>query len=71
MDCTNPIREKKDIYGAINLLKKSKKADGCISICKAKKNPYFSMVEKSKKNMLKISKPLKYQITFYHLWETN
>ena len=47
-DCTNPIREKKEIYGVINLLKKNKKADGCITICKAKKKK--SLLQHGRKN---------------------
>lgn len=62
LDCTNPIRTKKDIEGVINLLKENKKADGVVTICKAKKNPYFNIVEKSKTNILKISKKIKKKV---------
>ena len=62
LDCTNPVRNKKDILETINLLKNNKKADAIISISKAKKNPYFNMVEKSKNNMLKLSKKTKNSI---------
>ncbi len=62
LDCTNPIRTKKDIVGVINLLKKNKKADGIVTICKSRKNPYFNMVEKSKNNFIKISKKIKNNI---------
>ena len=66
LDCTNPIRTKKDIIGVINLLKRNRKADGALTICKARKNPYFNMVEKSKNNMLKISKSLKNKVFSRH-----
>jgi len=59
LDCTNPIRTKKDMKAMINMLKKNKTADGIVTICKAKKNPYFNMVEQTKNKKLKISKKKK------------
>ena len=55
LDCTNPIRSKKDIANTIKLLKKNKNADAIVTIAQSKKNPYFNMLEKTKNKMLKIS----------------
>lgn len=44
LDCTAPLREVSDIKNAIDLFL-SKNVDVVFSICKAKKNPYFNMVE--------------------------
>ena len=44
LDVTSPLRNISDITQAISLFKK-KKADNLITACKAKKNPYFNMVE--------------------------
>lgn len=58
LDCTNPLRNTADISAAIDQFKKSKSngVDGIFSICKARKNPYFNLVEPDKKGALKISK---------------
>lgn len=63
LDCTNPIRFKKDIVGVIEKLKKNKKADGVVTTCKSRKNPYFNMVEKTKNQFLKISKKTHKNVT--------
>ena len=63
LDCTNPVRTKKDMLGAINFLKRNNKADGVVTVCKSKKNPYFNIVEKTKNNILKISKKLKKNVS--------
>ena len=63
LDCTNPIRSKKDIANTIKLLKKNKNADAIVTIAQSKKNPYFNMLEKTKNKMLKISKNIKKNIT--------
>ena len=62
LDCTNPIRTRKDIYGVIKMMKKNKKADAVITISKSRRNPYFNMVEKLKKGSLVISKKSKKKI---------
>ena len=50
LDVTVPSRDIKDIKGAINLIKKNKNSTNLIAITKAKKNPYFNMIEfKNKK----------------------
>ena len=57
LDCTSPVRDVDDIYKAIEQYKSSD-ADAIFSICEARKNPYFNMVEYDKKNYLKIVKSL-------------
>lgn len=60
LDCTNPLRDVSDITAAINLYKKMrlKGVDGIFSVCDARKNPYFNLVEPNKNGSLKISKKL-------------
>lgn len=50
LDVTSPLRNTSDIYRAIKLFKK-KKSNNLVTICKARKNPYFNMVEKKKNKM--------------------
>lgn len=56
LDCTSPLRNVSDIDNAINLYTSSN-VDAVFSICEAKKNPYFNMVE-YKNNILQLSKKL-------------
>lgn len=56
LDCTSPLRNVSDIDNAINLYRSSD-VDVVFSICEAKKNPYFNMVE-YKNNILQLSKKL-------------
>lgn len=59
LDCTNPLRSKKDIENALKyFLKNKNKCDAVISIAKSKKNPYFNMLEKNKNGFFKISKKI-------------
>lgn len=44
LDCTSPLRDVEDIYKAINQFKSSD-VDAIFSICEARKNPYFNMIE--------------------------
>lgn len=44
LDCTSPLREVADISRAISQFQESK-ADAVISICEARKNPYFNQLE--------------------------
>lgn len=44
LDCTSPLRDVEDISGAIAQFKKSG-ADAVFSVCEARKNPYFNMLE--------------------------
>jgi CMP-N,N'-diacetyllegionaminic acid synthase len=56
LDCTSPLRSVDDITNAINLYKNSL-VDAVFSVCEARKNPYFNMVEYNDK-YLEISKKL-------------
>lgn len=44
LDCTSPLRDVEDITKAISQFKTSK-ADAVFSVCEARKNPYFNMLE--------------------------
>jgi len=44
LDCTSPLRQVADITKAIQQFQNSD-VDGVFSICEARKNPYFNMVE--------------------------
>lgn len=60
LDCTNPLRNTKDINKMIEyFLKNIKKFDAIITISKSRKNPYFNMLEKNKKKFLVPSKKIK------------
>ena len=54
LDITSPLRNINDIKNALRKFKQEK-ASNLISVCEAKKNPYFNMIEK-KKNKIKIVK---------------
>ena len=60
LDCTCPVRNIKDINLIIKkfkMLKKNKKTfDGIFTIAKARKNPYFNLVEYGKNKFLHLSK---------------
>lgn len=45
LDCTSPLREVSDITNAI-LAYKHAKCDAVFSVCEARKNPYFNLVER-------------------------
>jgi CMP-N-acetylneuraminic acid synthetase len=60
LDCTNPLRSTSDIDLMCKKFIKNKKFyDGIYTIAKARKNPYFNVVEYKDKN-LEISKKLKF-----------
>ncbi len=44
LDCTSPLREPSDIKRAIAQFQESK-VDAVFSVCEARKNPYFNMLE--------------------------
>ena len=63
LDCTNPLRDISDITAAICQYKSNKdKLDVVFSVCEARKNPYFNLVERNKSGYLRVSKPLKKKI---------
>ena len=57
LDCTNPLREDKDITNALELFTKEK-ADLVMSCANARKNPYFNLLEYNSKGYLDVSKKL-------------
>ena len=57
LDCTSPLRQPEDITGALTLYE-SEKPDMVMSVCEARKNPYFNLVEPDETGALHVSKPL-------------
>lgn len=57
LDCTNPLRVPEDISGAL-LLFETEKPDMVMSVCEARKNPYFNLVEPDSSGALQVSKTL-------------
>lgn len=66
LDCTCPLRKIKDINLMIkkfnNYKDQKKKFDGIFTIIKAKKNPYFNLVEYNSRGFLELSKKTKVAI---------
>jgi len=60
LDCTSPLRDSADISRAIAQFRAARPrgVDAVFSVCKARKNPYFNLVEKNEQGALKVSKPL-------------
>lgn len=60
LDCTNPLRDSWDIDKAIDQFKAGRRrgVDVVFSVCKARKNPYFNIVEKNESGAMRISKSL-------------
>tara|TARA_Y100000741_G_scaffold347019_1_gene313931 strand:- start:93 stop:803 length:711 start_codon:yes stop_codon:yes gene_type:complete len=56
LDVTAPLRSILDIKKAINFIKKIKHHCNLITICPARKNPYFNMVELNKLGKIKLVK---------------
>ncbi|MDC0601534.1 SDR family oxidoreductase [Aliiglaciecola sp.] len=58
LDCTNPLRDVDDISAAISQFKEAqtRNIDAVFSVCEARKNPYFNVLEKSDDGTLKICK---------------
>lgn len=57
LDCTSPLRLPEDIEGALSLFA-AEAPDMVMSVCEARKNPYFNMVEPDATGALQVSKPL-------------
>lgn len=57
LDCTSPLRLPEDIDGALTLYQ-IEHPDMVMSVCEARKNPYFNMVELDGSGRLQVSKPL-------------
>ena len=57
LDATSPLRKMDDITRALALFC-DQKPDMVMSVCEARKNPYFNLVEPDKTGALHVSKPL-------------
>ncbi|MFN3281774.1 MAG: cytidylyltransferase domain-containing protein [Tabrizicola sp.] len=57
LDCTSPLRLPEDIDGALALYE-NEHPDMVMSVCEARKNPYFNLVEPDATGALHVSKPL-------------
>lgn len=60
LDCTSPLRDVSDISACIAMFHERKKygVDCVFSICEARKNPYFNLLEADERGALKVSKKL-------------
>jgi CMP-N,N'-diacetyllegionaminic acid synthase len=60
LDCTSPLRDVSDISACIAMFHERKKygVDCVFSICEARKNPYFNLLEEDERGALKVSKKL-------------
>jgi CMP-N-acetylneuraminic acid synthetase len=60
LDCTSPLRDSADISRAIAQFRQSRGrgVDAVFSVCVARKNPYFNLVEPDSDGAMKVSKPL-------------
>jgi CMP-N,N'-diacetyllegionaminic acid synthase len=60
LDCTSPLRDPSDISAAIRLFRdrKAEGVDAVFTICEARKNPYFNLVEPDADGALRMSKSL-------------
>lgn len=58
LDCTNPLRDVSDISKAINQFRSGKfrEVDAVFSVCEARKNPYFNIVEPDDDGFMRMSK---------------
>ncbi|MFN3723794.1 MAG: cytidylyltransferase domain-containing protein [Paracoccaceae bacterium] len=57
LDCTSPLRIPEDIDGALDRFE-ADAPDMVMSVCEARKNPYFNLVEPDATGALQVSKPL-------------
>ena len=57
LDCTSPLRLPQDVDGALDTFE-SQSPDMVMSVCEARKNPYFNLVEPDASGALHVSKPL-------------
>lgn len=57
LDCTCPLRLPSDIDAALDLFE-GDHPDMVMSVCEARKNPYFNLVELDETGALRVSKPL-------------
>jgi N-acylneuraminate cytidylyltransferase len=57
LDCTSPLRSDQDIDDALDLFE-AEQPDMVMSVCEARKNPYFNLVELNDDGALRVSKEL-------------
>lgn len=57
LDCTSPLRLPEDIDGALDVFF-TERPDMVMSVCEARKNPYFNLVEPDASGNLHVSKSL-------------
>ena len=57
LDCTSPLRLPEDIDAALDLFE-AERPDMVMSVCEARKNPYFNLVELDASGSLRVSKEL-------------
>lgn len=57
LDCTAPLRHQADINGVLDLFE-AEQPDMVMSVCEARKNPYFNLIELDATGALQVSKPL-------------
>jgi CMP-N,N'-diacetyllegionaminic acid synthase len=60
LDCTNPLRDPADISALIKQFRagRDRGVEAVFSVCEARKNPYFNLVEANANGALKMSKSL-------------
>lgn len=60
LDCTNPLRDVRDVSACILRFRERRDqgVDGVFTICAARKNPYFNLLEPDDGGALKVSKKL-------------
>lgn len=60
LDCTNPLREPSDIQALLAQFQagRARGVDAVFTICEARKNPYFNVVEPDESGALRMSKSL-------------
>lgn len=59
LDATSPLRSVEDILQSVTLLMQNSSATNLITGCRARKSPYFNLVEKNKDGYVELSKKTK------------
>ena len=57
LDVTSPLRKPKDIKNALKIFLKKKKTQNLFSVCEARRNPYFNMIEVKNRTIDLVKKP--------------
>tara|TARA_B100001057_G_scaffold210558_1_gene211113 strand:- start:5 stop:709 length:705 start_codon:yes stop_codon:yes gene_type:complete len=57
LDVTSPLRKLKDIKNALKIFLKKKKTQNLFSVCEARRNPYFNMIEVKNRTIDLVKKP--------------